>query len=170
MAGLAAGVVELWDARSGEHLRTIPLEFPWKTRDTRQFSGVDFFAEDRQFLEFSPDGERLAAALPACPAAWLCPVGAGDPVVLVPGQTDVNVRHVSFSHDGTRLVTVQADGDIWLWDGMTGRRLDRLASPLAADVRECLRASRRERACSPRRRAETTAGWRGVRACAPDWR
>lgn len=39
------------------------------------------------------------------------------------GKTGPDVVSIAFSPDGTRLVSVSSDGEVWLWDAKTGKEL-----------------------------------------------
>lgn len=78
----------------------------------------------------SPDGERLAVALPRG-RAGLANLRTGRWIGEPTTAHDLTTR-IDFSSDGTRFVTSGFDGRVVLWDGLTG---DRLAAvqPLGPD-------------------------------------
>jgi WD40 repeat protein len=122
---LHRGVVMVWDATSGRLLFT--------------FQG---HKGSLSCLTYSPDGKRLAtASLDGTAQLWdahtgrpepLAPLKHGNPAEVHDGGLLAGsaahhggrkgVRHVAFSHDGSRLATC-ADGTIKVWDAHTGQEL-----------------------------------------------
>jgi len=69
----------------------------------------------------SPDGERLAVALPQG-RAGLADLRTGRWIRQPTKAHDLTTR-IDFNSDGTRFVTSGFDGRVVLWDGLTGERL-----------------------------------------------
>jgi WD40 repeat protein len=137
------GTVQLWDAFTGQLLRTIP-------GDAGPVHSVSFspdgmhlvgsrsdgaaciydMANDRvrftlggqtsQVMTpcFSPDGRRLASA--GVHAVKLWDVQTGKELLTLQGHTDV-VSGVAFSPDGQKLASASSDQTVRVWDA-TGRR------------------------------------------------
>ena len=72
---------------------------------------------------YSPDGSRIAAAGLRVEIFDL-EDSAASPVVIEPAGSDdtIEVRHVSWSHDGERLLTASVSGAA-IWDWRSGRKL-----------------------------------------------
>jgi DNA-binding SARP family transcriptional activator/WD40 repeat protein len=104
------GAVLIWDATSGEHVRTLPAP------------GAEAFAQD---VLYSPDGRLLAVSYfniddPVPPAVIVWDGETGDQVARLP-VTDDRYFAQAFSPDGRRLVTVSEDGGdtndrVTMWD------------------------------------------------------
>ena len=106
-------VVKVWDAATGREERSL----------TGQPGAVHAVA-------FSPDGKRLAAATAALKRVLTVDSGATVVWNLETGQTVLtlrgyrgDVRAVTYSPDGKRLVSAGADGWLKLWEPTTGQEI-----------------------------------------------
>jgi WD40 repeat protein/basic membrane lipoprotein Med (substrate-binding protein (PBP1-ABC) superfamily)/DNA-binding SARP family transcriptional activator len=106
----AAGQVRLYDARTGEELRTL--------------SGHTAPIND---VAFSPDGRRLATAS-ADTQAVVWDVESGAELFRLAGHTRA-VLGVDFSPGGTRLVTGSADGAAKVWQLSLGQEWLTIPAP-----------------------------------------
>jgi len=111
--------VKLWDANSGELLRTLV--------------GVDDFGG---CIAFSPDGNTLAGAYSTQVVLW--DVSSGDVISVLSGRSqegvagyNVGVGQVSFSPDGKYLATANMDGFSTVWDVRT---FSKVLSLMAAET------------------------------------
>jgi WD40 repeat protein len=102
------GMVKLWDAKSGNLLRTIGARDP-------SIRAVGAIA-------FSPDGTRLAGAIPYDCSVRVWDAGTGRELHALQGHT-CNVTRVVFSPDGQRLATASEDHKVKVWASDTGREL-----------------------------------------------
>jgi WD40 repeat protein/serine/threonine protein kinase len=101
----ADGTVKVWDAVSGQVLRTLK-------------------ASPVGSVAFSPDGKRLASAdFDRTIKVW--DTASGQELPMLKGHTDV-VLSVAFSPDGKRLASASADGTIKVWDTASGQELRKL--------------------------------------------
>ena len=96
--------VKLWDANSGELLRT--------------FTGADEFSSS---IAFSPDGNTLAAAFVTQVIFWN--TTSWEKIATLSGQSvgttvgyNLGVGQISFSPDGEYLATANMDGMPTIWD------------------------------------------------------
>jgi WD40 repeat protein len=96
--------LKVWDARTGEHLRTFPLP------------------DKMQFLALSPDGEGFAVAL-ADKKVRLCSTTTGTEVGTFEGHVEVPPQAATFSPDGKRLVSGGWDNEVRLWDATTRQEI-----------------------------------------------
>jgi WD40 repeat protein/DNA-binding XRE family transcriptional regulator len=103
--------VKLWDAYSGELLRTL--------------IGVDEFAG---CVIFSPDGSILAGAYTTQVVLW--DVLSGEMITIFSGESqegvagyNVGVGQISFSPDGKYLATANMDGVSTIWDVHTSSKI-----------------------------------------------
>ncbi len=102
---------KLWDANSGELLRT--------------FVGADEFGSS---LAFSPKGNILAEAFVTQVVLW--DTTSGERIVTLSGQPiddvvgyNLGVGKISFSPDGKYLATANMDGAPTIWDLKTSRKV-----------------------------------------------
>ena len=70
-------------------------------------------------IQYSPDGTLLAVACDI--GVWLYDANAGTELALLKHQQDPGVVSLTFSHDGTTLVTGGWYDNISLWDVHTGQ-------------------------------------------------
>ncbi|QDV39457.1 WD40 repeat domain-containing protein [Tautonia plasticadhaerens] len=125
----SSGMVKIWDAASGQDL------FGFRGHEANITS-----------LTFSPDGERLAAALlyGEDRVAKVWDASDGRELLALEGHAD-HVRHVEFSPDGSRLLTQDAGRTVKVWDASTGRQrlsLDGLGrAAFDADGRQIISAT-----------------------------
>lgn len=100
-AGNSAGAVTLWDASTGEAVRTLP--------------GHTAGGEVRA-LSFGAQGRRLAAAGGEHALTWEIEQRAGaawEPTVFAAGE---DLGAVAWSHDGRQLIGGRKDGPLVVWD------------------------------------------------------
>jgi len=102
--------VKLWEASSGELLRT--------------YIGADEFSSS---VVFSPDGKTLAAAFVTQVILW--DTTSGEKIATLSGQSvgttigyNLGVGQISFSPDGKYLATANMDGKPTIWDLGTYRK------------------------------------------------
>jgi WD40 repeat protein/serine/threonine protein kinase/tetratricopeptide (TPR) repeat protein len=105
----AAGMVRLWDASSGQSLRTV-----FETKDGPVLR-----------MAISPDGQKLAMVtgdgvngfVPGTAHFWDLAIGKrlGQPM-----KHKARIHSVEFAPDGGRLLTASWDGMAQLWDSSTG--------------------------------------------------
>jgi WD40 repeat protein/serine/threonine protein kinase/Flp pilus assembly protein TadD len=100
----ANNVIDLWEADTGERLRTIPSSR----------GGI-------MDLAFHPDGQRLATAqLFAGVVMWDVKTGRETGQLV---EQAGPVRRVGYSADGRVLASGSDDGQIWIWDAATNQKL-----------------------------------------------
>jgi WD40 repeat protein/tRNA A-37 threonylcarbamoyl transferase component Bud32 len=99
------GNVKIWDARTGDELRTL-------------------HAHDRQIwaLAFSPDGRRLATGSQEDHGVKVWDVSTGELLHTFLGHTD-RIEGLVFSPDGQRLGSASVDGTVQLWDFTSGQEI-----------------------------------------------
>src|SRR5262249_37632441 len=107
--------VHLTDTATGREVRRLPLKLrrgpqPW------HFSPPTLLA-------FSPDGKTLAGGWGVSPMLWLWEVRTGGLRRTLPGG-DGGVEVLTFSPDGSLLLSAGMDGSALLWDvrGPVGKR------------------------------------------------
>jgi WD40 repeat protein/transcriptional regulator with XRE-family HTH domain len=108
----ADGMVKLWDANSGELLRTLN-------------GGT---GELGSSVAFSPDGSTLATAWLTQVALW--DTQSGEMLSMLSGKSvgttigyNLGVGQLSFSPDGSRLAVANMDGDAKVWQLSTQREV-----------------------------------------------
>jgi WD40 repeat protein len=104
--------MRIWDTRSGQ--------------ETHRFTGRSYGAA----VAFSPDGSRIAGKAPGFYDIRVWNTSTGKPVVTLKGHSTV-IAAVRYSPDGSRLVSVDYDGWIRIWNAATGQELGktRFADP-----------------------------------------
>ena len=110
--------VKLWDANSGELVRT--------------FLGADEFSSS---VAFSPDGNTLAAAFVTQVILW--DTTSGEKIATLSGESvgttigyNLGVGQLSFSPDGKYLATANMDGKPTIWDLDTYRKVMSLVAEM----------------------------------------
>ncbi len=102
--------VRVWDSETGERIAELPPADNWILR-----------------IAFSPDGNTLAyttATQPGeMPFVTLWNVGDEELIGRFPTGHGGWVRDLTYSDDGTRLLTASYDGTLRLWDAATGAPL-----------------------------------------------
>jgi eukaryotic-like serine/threonine-protein kinase len=104
--GSWAGVLRIWDARTGQLLRAIPAH-----------------GQDRiSAVAFHPDGRWLAtASFDRTVKVW--DATTGEPLKTLTGHTGL-ISGLAFSRDGRRLASIGGeDKTIKIWDPLTGREI-----------------------------------------------
>src|SRR5205807_4025906 len=141
---------KLWDATTGEEVRTLPghsgpvarVDF---SKDGRRFLTADFagvvkvwdavsFEEVRTFhahafagvVALSPNGRRLAFAAEGG-TVHVCDADTGEEGIPPFRAHEAPIVSVAFSPDGLRLATASWDGTAKLWDVSTGRTIRTLS-------------------------------------------
>ncbi|MBT0769893.1 WD40 repeat domain-containing protein [Kineosporia sp. J2-2] len=102
----------VWDAATGRQLREMGATADEKNVRALAVAGV----------AFSPDGKTLATADNVRNTGRLWDVATGKLLHTLKGHTDY-VTDVSYSRDGTTVVTVSADNSARIWSAGTGRLL-----------------------------------------------
>jgi Tol biopolymer transport system component len=100
------GTVKLWDASTGRMLMVL-------CRDQRH---LDFRAQQRRALAFSPDGNHLAAG----GKVWNAENGT-EVIALHPAEE--HAVCLRFSPNGKRIASVDLNGILKIWDAGTAREL-----------------------------------------------
>jgi len=110
--------VKLWDASSGELVRT--------------FVGANEFSSS---VAFSPDGNTLAAAFITQVVLW--DTTSGEKIAILSGESvgttigyNLGVGQISFSPDGKYLATANMDGAPRIWDLDTYRKVMSLVAEM----------------------------------------
>ena len=110
--------VKLWDASSGELVRT--------------FLGADEFSSS---VAFSPDGHTLAAAFVTQVILW--DTTSGEKIATLSGESvgttigyNLGVGQISFSPDGKYLATANMDGMPAIWELATNRKVISLVAEM----------------------------------------
>ncbi len=105
-AGLAGGVVQLFDLETGRR---------WRTQSTN---------DEAYCLRFRPDGQQLAVAARKEPGVRIYDANSGE--LLVSLAHSNAVYHLDWSPDGRWLAAPCADGRVHLWDMREGGTLHRV--------------------------------------------
>ncbi len=105
-AGVTNGGVDVWDARTGHYLHTLPASVP----DTE--ASYDNYIR----LAFSPDGESLTVAGPELPDCRVWNTANGKLVHALPCVAFA----ATYSEDGREVVTAEANR-VRHWDAASGR-------------------------------------------------
>ena len=106
--------VFLWDAKTGNYLRTLPIEYSYKKA-------------------FSPDGSTLASAS-TDNTFRLWDVKTGSLLRTLIGHAPKSaVKVIVFSPDGSTLASASTDQTIRLWDVKTGSNFKTFKYPIALD-------------------------------------
>ena len=74
-------------------------------------------------IVFSPDGQKVAAAIPGSPHSWIRIWDVKSGALLQTIQGDWNFNSVTFSPDGERVVGPGAGKVLKIWDVKTGKAL-----------------------------------------------
>jgi WD40 repeat protein len=109
-SGSSDHTVKLWDAHFDRGLMNL-------AKDTSGTSGASF----------SPDGTLVSGLVDGSVKLWDAVTGKELPTLTGLGDTGLgdgpSVWRVTFSPDGTRLVSVDHDNTVKLWDAVTGKEL-----------------------------------------------
>ncbi len=111
----------LWDAASGNELRTIMMRAP------ASYS-IEYSPDGKTSIAYSPDGKTLAAGL-SDTTVRVWDVATGKEIQALEGHTG-KVTSVAYSPDGKTLASASADKSVRLWDVTSGKELRRLAHPI----------------------------------------
>jgi WD40 repeat protein len=117
VTGNGDGVLQLWDADTGELVRVFGQH-----------------AQRVYSLAFSPDGKTLASGSGADFTVKLWSVASGRELRTLRGHTGL-VSGVAFAADGKALVSTSEGDGVWLWDTLTPwQRLQEARTALQADI------------------------------------
>jgi WD40 repeat protein/serine/threonine protein kinase len=145
-AGLADGTAKLWNADTGDETLTLAAAHQGAVQslaygpDGRQLASAGgdgiikvwdtVTGQNRLTLlgpgtpvwcvAFSPDGQRLAAAVDHTICVWNA--ATGEKLLTLSGNAE-DIRSVAFSPDGQRLVSGSNDSLVKVWDVQTGQEL-----------------------------------------------
>jgi WD40 repeat protein/serine/threonine protein kinase len=115
--GDGRGHVNIWDAQSGEKLRTLPAGPP----------KPDVGGGHGYHIAVSPDGKRIAVGErgwgnkePMAVEVW--DAETGQTLLTMPGHTG-SVFGMAYSLDGKRIASASADKTLKLWDAQSGDEL-----------------------------------------------
>jgi cytochrome c peroxidase len=93
----------------------------WDTASGRQLS-VSTHPGQVRFLDLAGD-DKTAAVVYYDGEVTLWNVRTQSLIRTLDAGEKSHAMHVSISQDGLRVLTGQWDGDVWLWDALTGKRL-----------------------------------------------
>jgi WD40 repeat protein len=111
-AGGAAGEIVLWNAETGEKVRTI-----------ESGAGAPGVGDGVRRVAFSPDGKRLAAACgDGAVRVWSAETGAVAPGECLHRFGPDFALDVAFDPDGKRLAACWRNGAVRVWDAETGEQ------------------------------------------------
>ncbi|MFM9196512.1 MAG: protein kinase domain-containing protein [Planctomycetia bacterium] len=116
VAPAGKGVVELWDPHTVERTRTLGLA---------GHTGADTITKTVHQIAYSPDGRLVAAACETADRGGFVGVWNTDTGEQLHafGDHARGAVTVTFSPDGSRLLTTSGDEVLLAWDLVTGRRL-----------------------------------------------
>ena len=99
------GTIRLWDARTGQTVQELPIK------------EMPLFA-----VSFSPDGQFIAYsyAVDEDSSIYIWNLNKNCHQCVLKGHESV-IRSISFSHDGSSLVTASNDGTVRIWDISMGK-------------------------------------------------
>ncbi|MEU8198952.1 pentapeptide repeat-containing protein [Microbispora amethystogenes] len=109
-AGMADGTLAVWDASTGQPIRSLP----------GHMGGTRAIAISEAGMHMATSGDD------GCVRIW--DIATGTPVRTL-GDHGFTVRAVAFSPDGNRLATVRWDRNVNLWDRISGELLGSFTTP-----------------------------------------
>ncbi|WP_179468207.1 nSTAND1 domain-containing NTPase [Mycolicibacterium vinylchloridicum] len=115
--------IRMWDAHTGQHACDVNLRLPDEPAHVWDAASTDDeiaqHLREVTFVEFSPDGERLATAAEHTIRMWDARTGRpiGDPLT---AQSDL-IYELAFSPDGRRLAAASSSDTIVIWDVDSGQ-------------------------------------------------
>jgi WD40 repeat protein len=139
-AGGRDGAVRLWEAATGQEVRTF-------RGHTAPVSGLTFAVDGKQLVSFAGGGEVKVWDATADPAARTLPAGS----------------QAAFGPDGRRLVVAGADGSVALFDVDTGQSLPLVRDPDLTFLGLAFSADGRRLATSQARKEPAAAPAEGQR-------